>query len=54
MLLAFLFVVALVVEGSIWIWLLRLADLDMPLGSLACAVAPPRLVIGIPIKFALR
>ena len=53
MLLAFLSIATLVVEGAIWIWLLWLADLDMP-GSLTCAVVPPCLVLGVPIKLTSR
>ena len=33
-------------------WLLRLADLDMPLKSSTRAVAPPRLVFKVPIGLA--
>ena len=33
-------------------WLLRLTDLDVPLGSLIYAVTPPRLVLGVPIRLA--
>ena len=39
---------------AIWIWLLLLVDLDVPLGFLICAVAPPRLVLEVPIRLVLR
>ena len=52
MLLAFLSIATLVVEGAIWIWLLWLVDLDVPLGFLICMVAPLRLMSEVPIELS--
>ena len=35
-------------------WLLQLADLNMPLRSLTCVVAPPCMVLGVPIRLTWR
>ena len=46
--------IAMVVERVIRMWLLWLADLDVPSRSLTCAVTPPHPVLRVSIRLASR